>query len=429
MGVTIHYRGTLRDPRRTDDFCADVRALIEPWGWEARPCEIASRRIRITAHAAGSNEGLAVAGRLLKSFSARGLILLPHFACEPIPLLVETHCGLLVDFEEPEEGSTLEAGSSVKTQFAPVEVHKKVCKLFYEIRERFVSDLNVGDEGDYFRTGDDELLDIARQHVERRLAEKASEAAAGGAAWRVGFRAPRGPGYWRIVDFVIGSEKDPRFQLGSTVPDRVEPGMLVYVRREPKLYMTDQIRLAIEACQAHGKKFRIVAPKRTELSQTLRATVAATDRFSGLEETDSTEDAGLYLCVLDRDLEIDYGGFEVGSWRQFRKYRESINRKLEKRLLRRKPMGTRFPLFLTRDAGGWSAAELPALKAELETILEEASSKTPDPAIVPEYAGRVRSRFRALHHCFVDTQAEPLLEKLAALCELGTKKGLPVIMQ
>jgi hypothetical protein len=41
----------------------------------------------------------------------------------------------------------------------------------------------------------------------------------------------------------------------------------------------------------------------------------------------------------------------------------------------------------------------------------------------------VRSRFRALHHCFVDTQAEPLLEKLVALCDLGTSKGLPVVMQ
>jgi hypothetical protein len=92
-------------------------------------------------------------------------------------------------------------------------------------------------------------------------------------------------------------------------------------------------------------------------------------------------------------------------------------------------MGRRFPLFLTREAGGWSAAELPALKAELETILEEASGKAADPSIVPEYAGSVRSRFRTLHHCFVDTQTEPLLEKLVALCELGTRKGLPVIMQ
>jgi hypothetical protein len=193
--------------------------------------------------------------------------------------------------------------------------------------------------------------------------------------------------------------------------------------------MTDQIRLAIEACQAHGKKFRIVAPKRTELSPTLSAAVAGTDRFAGLEETDSAEDAGLYLCVLDRELEIDYGGLEVGSWKQLRKYHEAINRRLERRFFRKDPMGTRFPLFLTRDAGGWSAAELPALKAELETILEEASRKAADPAIVPEYASRVRSRFRALHHCFVDTQTEPLLEKLAALCDLGTEKGLPVVMQ
>ena len=429
MGVTIHYRGTLRDPRRIDAFCAEVRALIKPWGWEARSCEITSRRVRITAHAGGANEGRAVAGRILSTFNARGLVLFPHFASEPIPLLVETHCGLLVDVEAPGSGDSIEPGSSVKTQFAPVDVHKQVCKLFYEIRERLIPDLDVDDESDYFRNGDVEILGIARRQVDRELAQKAQEAAARGAAWRVGYHVPRGEGYWRILDFVVGSEKDPRFQLNNTVPDRIEPGIFVYEKHEPKLFMTDQIRLVIEACEAHGKRFRIVTPRSTELSHALRAALEGTDRFAGHEETDRTEDAGLYLCLLDEDLEIDYGGIEVGSWKQFQKYRDAIHLRIEKRFLRKTPVGERFPLFLTRMSGGWRAEELAELKEELEEILVKASSKAADPSIVPEYASRVRSRFRALHHCFVDTQVEPLLEKLIALCNLGIEKKLPMVMQ
>ncbi len=430
MGVKIRYRGTLRDPGQIDAMGDDVRALVEPWGWEVRPCEIASRRVRVTAQAGGAHAGRAVAGRMLGEFRARGFVLLAHFACEPLPFLVETHSGLLVDLETPPEGSEIQAGAAVKTQFAPADVHERVCRLLYEIRERFIADLDVTDEGEYFRSGDPERLEEARRAVERQLAERATEAATRGAAWRVGFRVPRGEGFWRILDFVLGTDKDPRFALGGTVPDRLEDGgTLVYVKRERALWLNDQFRLVIEACQAHGKRFRLVVPKGATLSQGLRETLAATDRFAGLEEADAAEDAGLYLAVLDTTWEIDYGGIEVGRWVQFEKYRGAIHRRLEKRLLRRRPVGHRFPLFLTRRSGGWSPEELPALQAELRTILEEAARKPADPLIVPEYAARVRSRFRALHHCFVDTQVEPLLEKLLALCEVGVSKQLPVVMQ
>ncbi|MDP3939576.1 MAG: hypothetical protein Q8R92_15765 [Deltaproteobacteria bacterium] len=429
MGVTIQYRGTLRAPRAIDEFCGEIRALIEPWGWEARQYEIASKRIRIMAHASGANEGLAVAGRQLPAFRARGLLIFPHFACDPMPFLIETHSGLLVDMERPAEKSTIEVGSHVKTQFAPIDVHTRICRFLYEVRDRFIPDLDVWDDGEYYRTGDAELLEIARQHVERELAEKAAEAAAKGAAWRVGYRVPRGEGHYRLLDFVVGSEKDPRFQLNSTVPSRIESGALVYVKRETRLFMTDQMRLAFEASVAHGKKTRLIVPKGAELSLGLRAALESGPGAGGVEESETATDAGLYLCVLDRDLDIDYGGIEAGPWSVVQGYREAINRRLEHSFLRKRPMGHRFPLFLQRDAGGWGAEELPALKAEIATILEEASRKPADPDIVPEYASRVRSRFRALHHCFVDTQVEPLLEKILALCDLGMEKGLPLVMQ
>jgi len=429
MGVTIHYRGTLRDPRKIDEFCGEVRALIEPWGWEARPYEVTAKKLRIMAYATGRHEGRAVAGRLLSTYRLRGLILLPHFACEPVPILIETHSGLLMDLEAPPDHSTLEPGTSVKTQFAPIEIHARLCKLLYEIREGFIPDLDVSDEGDYFRTGDREILELARKHVERNLARQASEAAAHGAAWRVGFRVPRGEGFYRLLDFVVGSEKDSRFQLSNTVPSRVEPGILVYVKREPKLYMTDQIRLVLDACDAHGKKFRLVAARGVMLSQGLRAALEGAERFDGLKESDHTADAGLYLSVLDKEFEIDYGGVEVGTWTQFRKYRDAIHNRLERRVLRKTARGSRFPLFLNRDSGGWGVEEVVALRAEIQTILREASKKPADASIIPEYANRVRSRFRALHHCFVDTQVEPLLEKISALCDLALEKKLPLVMQ
>lgn len=47
---------------------------------------------------------------------------------------------------------------SVKTQYAGIEIHKLVIHLLKYIREKYLQDFNVSDEGEYWETGDEQLL-------------------------------------------------------------------------------------------------------------------------------------------------------------------------------------------------------------------------------------------------------------------------------
>ncbi len=47
---------------------------------------------------------------------------------------------------------------STKTQFAGREVHKKIIDLLKYLKEKYFSELNVYDEGQYWETGDEAVL-------------------------------------------------------------------------------------------------------------------------------------------------------------------------------------------------------------------------------------------------------------------------------
>lgn len=48
---------------------------------------------------------------------------------------------------------------SVKTQFAGIDTHKRIIDLFKYLNGKYFSELKVNDEGQYWETGDDELLE------------------------------------------------------------------------------------------------------------------------------------------------------------------------------------------------------------------------------------------------------------------------------
>jgi hypothetical protein len=65
----------------------------------------------------------------------------------------------------------------IKTQFAPVEIHIAVIKLLKYIQQKYISNLDVYDEGDYWQTGNDQkflkgkidFLNAAINHLENVL--------------------------------------------------------------------------------------------------------------------------------------------------------------------------------------------------------------------------------------------------------------------
>jgi hypothetical protein len=133
MGVTVHYRGSLADLGRVEDF---------------------EDRVIDLALAVGGNPRLwRSADEQNPSRMVRGLMLDLAPGQETTSLLISPE-GWLIGFfeiEDAEKGLIKEPPwCFVKTQFGPIEGHVALIELLAAIKKEFVPNLEVMDEGEYW---------------------------------------------------------------------------------------------------------------------------------------------------------------------------------------------------------------------------------------------------------------------------------------
>ena len=87
------------------------------------------------------------------------IVLKPHADCEPLSF---------------EFGEDLFFGNSVKTQFAPPEVHVGIINLLKSLQP-FLKELHVFDEGEFWETQDISLLEEIQENCWTLLQEKLEE--------------------------------------------------------------------------------------------------------------------------------------------------------------------------------------------------------------------------------------------------------------
>jgi hypothetical protein len=138
---------------------------------------------------------------------------------------------------------------------------------------------------------------------------------------------------------------------------------------------------------------------------------------------------GLYLCVFAAGgLDEELDGVEVGSYDDFDRFRRAVHE------LEPGDWGGRFPvLMLHEDSdGAWSPDEAIGLELELLTIAAEFEKLPPQP-FPAGWQADVARRFgvsaRSLRDCFIDVDAEPLLDRLAGLAGLAGREKLPILFQ
>ncbi len=137
MGITIHYRGTVNDigeiPLLEDRlldfaFAMGGRATLHRFYSDANPARVV--------------KGLVI--ELAEGQESLSLLISPEGHLTPIFQIEEAE---LQPFSEPPY-------CSVKTQFGSPRGHVAIVHLLHALRERFVSNLTVLDEGDYYETRD-----------------------------------------------------------------------------------------------------------------------------------------------------------------------------------------------------------------------------------------------------------------------------------
>lgn len=152
MGVTIAVAGAIGSRKARQDLLRWIETKAAELEWGRRPIEITFKKGRLRAGAKKTRLEVPI---------ARGVSLLPHFACEALPLVFIEDDGTLVDEileDVATDSPTFLPGAIVKTQFAGPAVHREISDVLREIRERFAPGLSIDDETGFLPTGDDAAL-------------------------------------------------------------------------------------------------------------------------------------------------------------------------------------------------------------------------------------------------------------------------------
>jgi hypothetical protein len=149
MGITIHYKGKLNDEASINHLIDEVRDIAEimHWKYDILDTDLPDKK---TAEQ-------KVDGNLY------GIVFSPE-NCDPVWLTFLSNRKLctvlnLHEFTKPlEEVDELNYWCFTKTQYAGPEVHKALITMLKHISEKYFEYIEVDDEGNYWETGDMQLL-------------------------------------------------------------------------------------------------------------------------------------------------------------------------------------------------------------------------------------------------------------------------------
>ena len=153
MGVSIHYRGRLDDIKKFSQLRGEMIDIAAVMGW---PYDSLDEDWSVPPDA--KLDGGGITGHL----SLKGIGMKPHPDSESLSLYFDSRgnlnspAGVVLMLEgklKPEKNWI-----SIKTQFAPLEIHVRVTGLLKYLKKKYISNLEVVDEGEYWETGNIETL-------------------------------------------------------------------------------------------------------------------------------------------------------------------------------------------------------------------------------------------------------------------------------
>jgi hypothetical protein len=144
MGVTIHFKGKIDEAELIGNFVNEMKAICHEINWEYT---------------------------LIDNATFNGIVIKPHEKSESLPLFFNDEGKLqnlmnLVFDSMNDEASFM---GSIKTQYAPIEVHISIVKLLKYIKSKYISNLEVFDEGSYWETSDKKILKVKLDFIASKI--------------------------------------------------------------------------------------------------------------------------------------------------------------------------------------------------------------------------------------------------------------------
>jgi hypothetical protein len=170
MGITIHYRGQLKSPTLIETFCREIQAIANLMEWE---CTVLDEDFEkpTDARLTWNEKGCEITGYL----ALKGISLDVHRGCQSVGFFFDLN-GILrdpVQMASPLPGETVESielpFSSVKTQYASPGIHITLVKLLKYLEKKYFQTFEVIDEGDYWKTGDEDALEEKMKFLTHKM--------------------------------------------------------------------------------------------------------------------------------------------------------------------------------------------------------------------------------------------------------------------
>jgi len=157
MGITIHYKGKLNNPALVYSVTDELKDISEIMNWEYSILD-KDWNLPLTAEFLQRGNRVEITGHL----PLKGIRINLHPKCESLSVFfdkdgnLQSVLGMVLNRNEDKKSDS--DYLFIKTQFAPPEIHITIIKLLKYLKDKYIPDLNVIDEGSYWETEDKEVL-------------------------------------------------------------------------------------------------------------------------------------------------------------------------------------------------------------------------------------------------------------------------------
>lgn len=154
MGLSIHYRGQIRDYALIDDLINECEDICKSLEWDYH---IWNKESNIHDDAHIDNPDFI--GYAMEDI--KGISILPK-ECEPVDLAFFPSgklCSTMkLRFNDAATNDLMVEYVSTKTQYAGIDTHLTVLKMLQYLKDKYFSFFELSDEGMYWETKDIEVL-------------------------------------------------------------------------------------------------------------------------------------------------------------------------------------------------------------------------------------------------------------------------------
>lgn len=164
MGITIHYRGEIDRIADVAQLSAEIKEFAEVLEWDSRQWK-ENWHLPNSAALEKNKDGLSLSGHI----PIRGISLFPDPNCEPLYLTfckngrLASSMNMVIMADKGIESESI--WLSTKTQFASADIHVAIIKLLRFVKTKYISNLEVRDDGRYWESGDAAGLEERFQQI------------------------------------------------------------------------------------------------------------------------------------------------------------------------------------------------------------------------------------------------------------------------